>query len=231
MCWLRYPQYWLSCICCSYSYIFPLHVPREWMKFYQNWLHNNRETCLCVSADLQVEVDYIVLVEEGDSLQDLPHEPLHVFLTEGLVLPIWHALVEDLTSSRTERRHKHTQTSEYNVKQTEYMFTCPFETFQCKSIAYQSSMAKIYFLCLTCAGSGGLQPNPACTRKPNYSPCSPFHLQPHQNDYETCPMSGFLWTIPPDSMEINHYPPPKCKSVCLLRLAGGGGRNSRALQM
>lgn len=31
-------------------------------------------------------MDHTVLVEEGHSLQDLPHQPLDVLLTEGLVL-------------------------------------------------------------------------------------------------------------------------------------------------
>lgn len=74
--------------------------------------------CVCVSTDLQVKVDHVVLVQEGDSLQDLPHQPLHIPLAEGLVLPIGHTLVEDLTSSRTARAHTHTKrrrTSVYNA--------------------------------------------------------------------------------------------------------------------
>lgn len=36
-------------------------------------------------SDLQVQVDHAVLVEEGHSLQDLPHQPLDVLLAEGLL--------------------------------------------------------------------------------------------------------------------------------------------------
>lgn len=59
------------------------------------------ESCEHVTTNFQVQVDYVVLVEEGDSLQYLLHEPLHVLFSEGLILPIWHTLVEDLASSRT----------------------------------------------------------------------------------------------------------------------------------
>lgn len=42
--------------------------------------------CLSQCSDLQVQVDHTVLVEEGHSLQDLPHQPLDLLLAEGLVL-------------------------------------------------------------------------------------------------------------------------------------------------
>lgn len=42
--------------------------------------------CLLPSSDLQVQVDHTVLVEEGHSLQDLPHQPFDLLLAESLVL-------------------------------------------------------------------------------------------------------------------------------------------------
>lgn len=69
-----------------------------------------------MSTDLQVKVDHVVLVQEGDSLQDLPHQPLHIPLAEGLVLPIGHTLVEDLTSSRTARAHTHKETENISLQ-------------------------------------------------------------------------------------------------------------------
>lgn len=43
---------------------------------------------MSVSTDLQIKMDDIVLVEEGHSFQNLPHEPLHIFITEGLILSL-----------------------------------------------------------------------------------------------------------------------------------------------
>lgn len=87
-------------------------------------------------------MNYIVLVEEGHSLQDLSHEPLHIFLTEGLILLVWHTLIENFSSSRTATEDTWRGTDQLqicwlalcNVSVSKYL--TPFrpadpQTFQC----------------------------------------------------------------------------------------------------
>lgn len=48
-------------------------------------------------AHLQVQVHHVVPVQEGHAAQDLPGQPDHVFLREGVVV-VGDALVEDLAT-------------------------------------------------------------------------------------------------------------------------------------
>lgn len=49
---------------------------------------------------LQIQMDHVVLMKKCYTLQDLLHQPLHIFLLKGLV-PLRHTVTEDLSTSST----------------------------------------------------------------------------------------------------------------------------------
>lgn len=137
-------------------------------------------------------MNYIVLVEEGHSLQDLSHEPLHIFLTEGLILLVWHTLIENFSSSRTATEDTWRGTDQLqicwlalcNVSVSKYL--TPFrpadpQTFQCVIL--------------------GLAVGGNCSN-PNYRLYACFIHNLTEMNMKLFLRDYFVWWIPQDPAEI-----------------------------